>query len=370
MERTDTERKKEVQMRPNFTRREFLKLSATATSASCLGSLSGCGLFDSRSSQASNLVRFGNTDLFVSRLCQGTAFRKVSRRGDDPEGLAILHHSIDIGVNFFDTAEAYGWGGSESLLGKAVAGRRDQIVIATKATPHVKDSSAKTPFTRDLLFAKAEGSLRRLGTDYIDIFLLHDEDDVTSAEDIADAMDALVKSGKIRYWGVSNHRPQLVSQLVELGKRSGTAPLAGLEDYYNIAGGYSLTPDGQSRIRRYERQMFPVVSQYGLGTMFVSPLDVAQLATSHEPEPGSPLATLRAELDAIAEQLGATRAQICVAWVLDHPEASTVLAGPEHPDHVDELLAGINLQLPADVRERLDQASMAYSQSLAIEREE
>ncbi len=320
-------------------------------------------------------IQLGNTDLTVTRYCQGTAFRHLPRRSNEPVAERVLRHCLDRGVTFFDSAYAYGWGGAEELLGKVVQGRRDQVVICTKVPPTRPPETEDAPgtptrYSLPYLTEQLDAALRRLKTDYVDLYLLHQPDGKTPVEEICASMDQLVQSGKTRYWGLSNHDPAAVAECVETAGSAGSAPPSVLEDYYNIAGGYSLTPDGQSRIRRYERQMFPVVSQYGLGTMFFSPLDVAQLATSHEPEPGSPLATLRAELDAIAEQLGATRAQICVAWVLDHPEASTVLAGPEHPDHVDELLAGINLQLPADVRERLDQASMAYSQSLAIEREE
>ena len=133
----------------------------------------------------SHLVRFGQTDLYVSRLCQGTAFRNMPREVDTM-GLRVLQHCIEVGVNFFDSSNAYGWGGAEENLGKAIAGRRDQVVICTKVAasyaPEKEDSPGKPArFTRDFLFEQAEGSLRRLQTDYIDLYLLHQPDKVTPA---------------------------------------------------------------------------------------------------------------------------------------------------------------------------------------------
>ena len=107
--------------------------------------------------------------------------------------------------------------------------------------------------------------------------------------------------------------------------------------------------------------MFPVIRKHGLGTMFFSPVDVARMTSTHVADPGSPLEALHAEVDAVAAEMGATRPQVCIAWILDHPEASTVLAGPEHPDHVDEMLAGADLDLPDAIRQCLDEASAAFS---------
>lgn len=194
--------------------------------------------------------------------------------------------------------------------------------------------------------------------------LLHQPDHETPAEEICASMDKLVQSGKARYWGLSNHDAEVVSEYVEIAKAAGSAQPSVLEEYYNIAGGYSLTPDGQSRIRRMENEMFPVIRRHGLGTMFFSPVDVARMTSTHVADPGSPLEALHAEVDAVAGDLDATRAQVCIAWILDHPEASTVLAGPEHPDHVDEMLAGVDLQLPRDIQERLDDASVAFSDAI------
>ena len=229
----------------------------------------------SNEKQPSHLVRFGPTDLYVSRLCQGTAFRNMPREVDTM-GLRVLQHCIEIGVNFFDSSNAYGWGGAEENLGKAISGRRDQVVICTKVAASYAPEEEGSPgrparFTRDFLFEQAEGSLKRLQTDYIDLYLLHQPDKVTPAAEVVNSMDVLVQSGKIRYWGVSNHSTAQVSEYVELGKSTGKAPIAGTEDYYNIAG-ESLTDTGDSRVHQLEQEMFPVLRKSGLGLLAFSPL--------------------------------------------------------------------------------------------------
>ena len=353
-------------------RRDFLKTCGTAAGGVLLGNLSGCESAPPTPPAAerpSHLVRFGHTDLYVSRLCQGTAFRQVSRRGDDPEGQRILRHCIDIGVNFFDSSEAYGWGGSETVLGKAMAGRRDRIVVCTKAAPVDGPESGMLVFTRDVLFRKAEGSLKRLGTDYIDLYLLHSPDVRTPREDadspaadvptrehmeqIADSMDDLVKSGKIRYWGVSNHLSRQVVELVELGNRAGKAPIAGLEDYYNVVAA--------DRRDFMVQELFPLIRRANLGLLTFSPLGEGRLAPGRNIEEGSPLEGPIRTLDAVANEVGATRPQVCVAWVLSHPEVTSVLAGAEKPEHVSDNFKGTQITLPEEAVQQLNAAADAYT---------
>ena len=317
----------------------------------------------------SHLVRFGQTDLYVSRLCQGTAFRNMPRAADNPMGLQVLQHCIDVGVNFFDSSNAYGWGGAEETLGKAIVGRRDQVVICTKVAasyaPEKEDSPGKPArFTRDFLFQQAEGSLNRLQTDYIDLYLLHQPDKVTPASEIVDSMDALVQSGKIRHWGVSNHSVAQVSAYVELGRNTGKAPIAGIEDYYNIAG-ESLTDAGDSRVQQLEQEMFPVLRESGLGLLAFSPLDTGYLVPGRNIDPDTPLATLIDVLDRVAQDLRVSRATICVAWVLIHPEVTSVLAGTETPEHVEDNFAGAEIVLPDEAIEILNAASAVYREQQA-----
>ena len=316
-------------------------------------------------------VRFGNTDLYVSRLCQGTAFRSFPRIRDEPRGQQVLRHCLEQGVNFFDSAVAYGWGGSESALGKAIHGHREHVVICTKVAPfhppaHDGEDLPPARFTRDFLFRQAENSLRRLGTDYLDLYLLHQPDTDTPAEEIVGAMDALVQSGKIRYWGASNHSAAQVREFVTLSTRSGRAPIAGLEEYFTIAG-ESLSDTGQHRVQQLERELFPVVRNAGLGLLAYSPLDAGHLAPGRPIESGSSLARLVQVLDEVASGLRVSRAAVCVAWVLAHPAVTSVLGGAESPAHVDEHLAGTRLALPADALAALNAASAAYRQEHTAE---
>lgn len=309
------------------------------------------------------MVRFGNTDLYVSRLCQGTAFRHLPR-ADDPRGQLVLKHCLEVGVNFFDSSNAYGWGGAEEVLGKAIAGQRDQVVICTKVAasyqPETEGSAGKPArFTQDFLFQQAEGSLKRLNTDYIDLYLLHQPDKGTPAEEIIDSMDALVKSGKIRCWGVSNHPATKVSEYAKLTATTGKAPVSGIEDYYNIAG-ESLNETGNSRMRRLEQEMFPVLRRTGIGLLAFSPLDTGYLLPGRAVDSGSPLATLIKTLDQVAQDVGVSRAAVCVAWVLTHPEVTSVLAGSESPQAVDENFAGTALVLPAETIAILNAANETY----------
>ena len=312
--------------------------------------------------------RFGKTDLYVSRLCQGTAFRHLPRTGDDPQGQRVLQHCLEKGINFFDSSNAYGWGGSEIALGKAVAGRRQQVTICTKVAasypPKAPGNGTKPArFTRHFLFQQAEESLKRLGTNYIDLYLLRQPDEGTPIDDIVDSMDTLVQSGKIRYWGDSNHSAKQVAQFVAVGKKSSKTPIAGIEDYYNIAG-ESVDSEGQSRTGQLEREMFPLIRQIELGLVAFSPLDAGNLSPNQQVKATSPLAELVQALDQIAQNLNVTRAELCVAWVLTHTEVTSVLSGAESPEHVDQNLAGTQLVLPQEVVKTLNAANKTYRKQI------
>jgi aryl-alcohol dehydrogenase-like predicted oxidoreductase len=299
-------------------------------------------------------VPFGRTDLQVSRLCQGTAFRHLPR-ADGPEGLAVLHHCLDQGINFFDSAQAYGWGGAEEVLGRAIKGRRDQVVLCTKVPPSLEPKSDDAPgerahYTREHLTNRLEESLRRLQTDYVDLYLLHQRDPDTPPEEIAAAMDALVQAGKTRHWGVSNHTAAEVETFHRL------SPIAGVEDYYNIAGTH-CDEEGRSRVVIYEEEMLPLLKRTGLGCLAFSPMDTGHLAPQR-PDDAS-LATLVAAIDQVAADLDTSRAAVCVAWVL-RQGLTCVLSGSESPAHVDENLQGTRLTLPTAALDILDQARKIF----------
>lgn len=365
-------------MTADTDRRHFLKTLGAAAGTAALGlSKAGCATSppDAGPERPSHLVRFGHTDLWVSRLCQGTAFRShLSRRGDSKEAHALLRHCIDVGINFFDTAEAYGSGESEIALGHGIAGRRHEVVISTKAYPRV--DGERIALTESILRTRVEASLKRLGTDYIDLYFIHGPDKKTPSfheeapdreaptrahmEEIAAAMTALVESGKIRYWGVSNHLPRQVEELMEAGNQPGRLPLAGLQDYLTVVAGdrLSLMVDG----------LFPLIRRGNLGLMAFSPLGGGSLVPGREDQQTSAVRDVVAVLDQVAGELGVTRPQVCVAWVAAHSEVASVLSGAEKPEHVEENLKGTRLTLPAAAMARLNAAAASYADRMSEEK--
>lgn len=316
-------------------------------------------------------VRLGKTDLHVTRHCQGAAFRHLGRHAEEPAAELGLRHCLDIGINFFDIAQAYGWGGSEALLGKSIADRRTDCVICTKAPsslpPKKKgDSGKRAVFTYEYLSDQLENSLRRLQTDYIDLYLLHSPDGRSDWEEIRASMDQLKVTGKIRYWGLSNHDAGMVESCVRTARRLGVSGPAVLEEYYTIAG-YVLSDAGRSRVRKLEQELFPVARNHSLCVMAYSPLDAGHLSERAKPNSQSALANLHDALDQAAAELDISRAQVCVAWAMSHQEVSTVLSGPEQPGHVDEMLAGLDVTLPSEILNSLNKASLTYSNRIETE---
>ena len=313
------------------------------------------------SSTPSHLARFGHTDLLVTRYCQGTAFRQLPRT-DNPEARRILHRCLDVGINFFDSAEAYGWGGSERVLGKVIAGRRDKVVVCTKAAPSHpprRDPNSdkfklgeKLALTREALVGKCEASLRRLGTDYLDLYMVHSPDEVTPPEEIAAAMAALVQAGKVRYWGISNFKAAQVAKFHKLAASSDKAPIAGTEDYFHIA-----------HRGRMEPELLDLIGRTGMGLVAFSPQHEGQLSPGREEN--RKFAPIIAALDHVARELGATRPQVCIAWVLTHPQVTSVLGGAESPEHVDDNFPGTRLDLPSDALATLNAAGDVYRQTVA-----
>lgn len=304
---------------------------------------------------------FGYTDLNVTHLCQGTAFRHLPR-ATAPRSRQVLEHALELGVNFFDSSNAYGWGGAEKVLGQALAGKRDQAIICTKIAASEPDKQPDTyrpvRFTNAFLRRQLEGSLHRLGTDYIDLYLLHQPDKISTEEEIIPSLEALVQEGKIRYWGVSNHPATSVQIYADL-TRNHISPIAGTEDYYNIAGTH-CNPDGSSRTQQLEDTLFPILNQENIGLLAFSPVDTGHLSPGREPEADAPLIPLIQALDHVAGELGVTRASICVAWVLSHAAVTSVLAGSESPEQIEENLLGAELQLPTELLMLLNQASQEY----------
>ena len=287
---------------PDIDRRHFGRQLATLTGVVLVSETAIVSTAGAAPLKPSERVRFGQTDLMVSRYCQGTAFRQHPRN-DNPVARKILNRCLDVGINFFDSAEAYGWGGSETVLGRVVKGRRDQVVICTKAAPSeapVKDPDTnkfklgrKVAFTRRTLTRKCEGSLKRLGTDYIDLYLLHDNDGVTPPAEIAETMERLVQAGKIRYWGLSNFTAPQVRDYVRLARGQRQNVICGTEDYFHIGAG-----------PRMNTELLKVIQRSKLGILAFSPQDCGRLSPGRQEN--SSYGSLVTTLDEVASELTST----------------------------------------------------------------
>ncbi len=333
-----------------LTRRQFHRSVAALAAGSFVGSTAGAA------TKPLELVRFGKTDLQVTRYCQGTAFRQHPR-SDNPTARRILGRCLDVGINFFDTAEAYGWGGSETVLGRVVKRRRDRVVICTKAAPSeapVKDPDTnkfklgrRVVFDRATLTRKCEGSLRRLGTDYIDLFLLHSDDETTPPEAIAETMDRLVRAGKIRHWGLSNFTAANVRKSIGLPRGQRRSSTSGTEDYFHIAAGLRMNND-----------LLKIIRKSGLGLLAFSPQDCGRLSVGRKEN--SAYGPLIGVLDRVAGELNTTRARVLIAWSLANPAVTSVLGGAESAEHVDDNIGGTRLEIPSELMATLDRASRAH----------
>ena len=271
--------------------------------------------------------------------------------------------SLDAGLNFFDTANVYSAGVSEEILGQAVKGRREQLLISTKATfttgpgPNDKGSS------RHHLIRAAEASLRRLGTDYIDLYFMHGYDALTPPEEVLGALDRLIQDGKVRYIGCSNFSGWHVMKALATSERYGLARYVSYQGYYSLIG------------REYEWELLPLALDQGLGTMVWSPLGWGRLTgkirrgqnssgrIAHGGAAGGPpvddelLYTVVDALDALAQETGKTITQIALNWLLQRPGVCNLVIGARNEAQLKENLGAVGWSLSAEQIARLDAAS-------------
>ena len=332
----------------------------------------------------------GRSGLAVSPLALGTMTFGTARWGSGEEGSrAVFDAYVDAGGNFVDTADVYSGGRSEEMVGGFVAerGLRDQVVIATKAGfaagkgPHAGGSGAKH------LHAALDGSLRRLRTGYVDLFWLHVWDSVTPAEELLATMAALVRAGKIRYWGVSNSPAWYVAKLATLAAVQGAPGPIALQYFYSLVN------------RDIEDEHVPLAAEFGMGVVPWSPLAYGLLtgkydraaveagasrqgglprdaATAGEQRPdgdkrldganpfGDTLFTERNwrivdELRRVADEAGQSPARIALSWVLGRPGVTSTLMGVSRAEQVPDNAAALDIALAPEHRAALDAVSAA-----------
>lgn len=313
--------------------------------------------------------QLGASGLRVSTLTLGTMtiggkgkFADVGTAGLD-EARDQVVRALAAGVNVIDTADVYSDGESERLVGQAIAGRRDEIVLATKGRfptgPGINDGgNSRHHLTRAL-----EASLERLGTDYVDLYQVHEWDGLTPLEETLETLDGFVRSGKVRYLGVSNFSGW------QLLKALGLADAAGLERFVSHQLHYSL------QAREAEFELLPAALDQGLGVMVWSPLAGGLLSGKYrrdrQPEQGRHLTAWSEPpvydpeklwdvvdvLVDIAQDRGVSAAQVSLAWLLSRPSVSTVVVGARTVEQLDDNLAAAELELTDEELGRLDDAS-------------
>jgi aryl-alcohol dehydrogenase-like predicted oxidoreductase len=316
-----------------------------------------------------NYTTLGNTGLIVSRMAFGAMtftsgnkdLRSISKV---PAELAdqLVGRSLDAGINMFDTADAYAGGESETLLGRALKSRRDDVVIATKVGFRSGPAHNQAGLSRRHILWSVDQSLKRLGTDWIDVYIVHREDPYTPLEETLAALDATVRSGKVRYLGFSNWSAWKVAAAMEVQKANGLAPFTHGQMHYSLLG------------RDVERDLIPMMRRYGLGLTVWSPLSSGFLTGKYTREnladpdnrySGFDILPFDKEKGfAIVDQMRrmaakhrASVAQIALAWLLGRDGVSSVILGASKLGQLEDNLGAISVKLDATETAELEAAT-------------
>jgi aryl-alcohol dehydrogenase-like predicted oxidoreductase len=312
--------------------------------------------------------RLGDTGLIVSRLAlgamtfgsaQGTRFEAISKVDQDLAN-QLVAKALEAGINHFNTADVYTNGQSEEFLAKALGNRRKDVVISTKVGFRNGEALLDQGLSRRHILASAEASLRRLKTDYIDVYLVHRFDRHTPVEETAEALDSLVKSGKVRYIGFSNWPAWVAAKTLGLQSGHGWARFKAAELYYSLVG------------RDLEHELAPFVQDAGIGVLVWSPLAGGFLSgkyTRHNPKGDGGRLTgfdflpydkekgyqIVDRLRAVGAAYDATPAQVAIAWILTKPFVSSVLLGANRLAQFEDNLGAARIRLSREDVAALDE---------------
>jgi aryl-alcohol dehydrogenase-like predicted oxidoreductase len=299
----------------------------------------------------------GRTGIKVSPYALGTMMLGALGNPDHDDSARIVRTALDAGINLVDTADWYAQGESEEIVGKAIAGRRDDVVLATKFWGPMDDGVLSGGASRRWIVRAVEGSLRRLGTDWIDLYQLHRPDPATDIEETLSALTDLVRSGKVRAIGTSS---MPASDVVEA---QWVAERRGLERFRSEQPTYSLLTRG------IERELLPVAQRHGMGTLVYSPLAGGMLTGRVRRGQQTDLRragrfrhiTDERRVDAverlipIAEEAGIPLAHLAMAFTIAHPGVTSAIIGPRTQEQLDDLLAGVDVRLSDEVLDRIDE---------------
>jgi aryl-alcohol dehydrogenase-like predicted oxidoreductase len=318
-----------------------------------------------------DFVSLGRSGLKVSRLCLGAMnFGNEAWGCDEPTSAKIIDGFLEGGFNFIDTANTYAGGRSEEIVGRAIAARRDEVVLATKGYNASEGTGPNDRGnTRLNLTRSLEGSLRRLGTDHVDLYQVHNWDWTTPIEETMSALDSFVRQGKVRYIGCSNFQASQIVEAQWAADRSGGAPLVSLQPQYSLI------------VRDIERDILPAARRHGLGVIVWSPLGGGVLSGKYKPEDipadsrfGKAVSgdvwerfrqTLFTErnfeivdkVGEVADKLGSSHAAVAVAWTIQQRGVTSAIIGPRTVEQLEDNLAADELSLDSGTLKDLDRAA-------------
>ena len=299
----------------------------------------------------------GRTGIKVSAYALGAMMFGAVGNPDHDDSVRIIHKALDAGINFIDTADAYSHGESEEIVGKALKGRRDSIVVATKVHLPMGDDPNERGNSRRWIMTEVENSLRRLQTDYIDLYQIHRPDPDTDIEETLSALSDLIHAGKVRAIGSST---MPASDIVEA---QWVAERRGLERFRTEQPTYSILSRG------IETEVLPVAQRYGMGILVWSPLAKGMLTGRirkgqqtdlHRAEILSSFSDER-RLDAVeqivllAEKAGLPMTHLAMAFAIAHPGVTSAIIGPRTMEQLDDLLAGAGVTLTDEILDRIDE---------------
>jgi aryl-alcohol dehydrogenase-like predicted oxidoreductase len=308
----------------------------------------------------------GRTGVAVSPLCLGAMMFGPWGNDSQADSIEIVHHALDAGINFIDTADVYSGGESERIVGKALDGRRDEVVLATKFFMPIGDDPNARGGSRRWIMRAVEGSLRRLGTDYIDLYQVHRPSQTTDVEETLSALTDLVRQGKIRYFGSSSYA---ASQIVEA---QWVARDRNLDRFKTEQPPYSIM------VRGVEADVLPTAQRHGMGILTYSPLGGGWLSgrwrtNADTPAPASEARRrlvgrfdmtlpenqrkldIAESLSQLADDAGLTLIELAIAFVINHPAVTSAIIGPRTMEQLRSQLPAADVTLGQDVLDRIDQ---------------
>jgi aryl-alcohol dehydrogenase-like predicted oxidoreductase len=309
----------------------------------------------------------GRTGVSVSKLCLGAMMFGAWGNADHDESIRIVHAALDAGVDFIDTADVYSHGESEEIVGKALAGgRRDDVVLATKVYGSMGDGPNERGTSRRWIVREVESSLRRLATDWIDLYRLHRPTPETDLEETLGALSDLVHQGKVRYIGHSTYPASLIAEAQWVARERG------LQRFVTEQPPYSILARG------IEADVLPTCARYGMGVIPWSPLGGGWLSGRYrkDADPSAPVSAARRRLTArydlslpenqrkleaadalarLAEEAGLTLVQMAIAFVLGHPAVTAPIIGPRTMEHLESQLAAADVVLDDALLDRIDE---------------